>query len=101
MFFYILLPFYLAGLHKGVTGGEKAMNSPEKLFQCFQEARRSQAHYSKCLQETCSDEEEKLFQELALDAVKQAKKIQEFYKVYYGSSFTSCACQKEDQRSDV
>lgn len=77
------------------------MNSPEKLFQCFQEARRSQAHYSKCLQETCSDEEEKLFQELALDAVKQARKIQEFYKAYYGLSLSSCACQQEGELPNI
>lgn len=77
------------------------MNSPEKLFQCFQEVRRCQAQYSKYLQETCSDGEEKLFQELVLDAVKQAKKIQEFYKAYYGLNLNSCACRQKGQPPNV
>ncbi|MED0678491.1 hypothetical protein P4S93_13545 [Aneurinibacillus thermoaerophilus] len=71
------------------------MSSPEKLFRCFQEARRSQAQYSKCLQDICSDGEEKLFQELAMDAAKQVKKIKDFYRTYYGTNLTSCHCRKE------
>ncbi|RAP26426.1 hypothetical protein C2W64_01970 [Brevibacillus laterosporus] len=66
------------------------MNSPEKLFKCFQELRRCQAYYSKCLEKGCSTEEEEFFQELSIDSAKQVKKIIDFYKKHYGLKFLSC-----------
>lgn len=52
-----------------------------KLLQCFCEARRTHAFYTKCLDQSTSQEEKEFLGELIKSAAKTSNEIKEFCEV--------------------
>lgn len=50
------------------------------LMKCFCETRRSQAFFTKCLDETLPDQDKEFLQDIIIDLATTSKKIQEFCK---------------------
>lgn len=63
------------------------METQEKLYQCFLEARCCQLFYASCIDDACTDEERSFFQDLALQSTNQVYTINEFTKRHYETNF--------------
>lgn len=53
----------------------------EILIKCFCEARKTQAYFTKCLEEGSSDEEREFLLELIEDSARTSNKIRKFCKL--------------------
>ncbi|GAA0504496.1 hypothetical protein GCM10008986_35050 [Salinibacillus aidingensis] len=63
------------------------METQEKLYKCFIEARCCQLFYASCIDETCTEEERSFFQELAIQSTCQVNAINDFISEKYNHSF--------------
>lgn len=60
------------------------MAVPEVIYECILKARCFQLYYASCINENCSIEERKLFQELAFQSGEQVIRINDFCIETYG-----------------
>ncbi|MGE6377990.1 hypothetical protein [Peribacillus muralis] len=56
------------------------MKNREMLLKCFCEARKTQAYFTKCLNEESSKEEKDFILELVRESAKTSNEIKEFCK---------------------
>lgn len=61
-----------------VKGEDGTMENREMLLKCFCEARRTQAYFTKCLDEKSTKEEKDFILELVRESAKTSNKIREF-----------------------
>lgn len=69
---------HILSLKKMVFNEEAARNKNDILLKCFCEARKTQAYFTKCLDENSTIEERNFMLELVKDAAKTSNKIKDF-----------------------